>query len=649
MSLGPHTPDRAHDRYRTSDLFIDSCVKFSLRRNIVFWKKELKPSSFVLNVLRQGYLIPFVETPPPFYAKNNMSAMRHASFVRKEITKLLKNGLIEELPGPSHCCNPLTVSDKGKLRLVLDLRHVNQYILLKKFRYGDLRHVAELFEQNDFFITFDLTSAYHHIDIHPAHHKFLGLHFEFNGVERYFIFTVLPFGLSPASYVLTKVMRPLTKRWRGKGIKSVVFIDDGIAAQKNWKSTKQAADNIERDLGESGFMVNREKSDFNPKQQGKWLGAIIDTVVMRFYVPKEKVENLKENIQEVLKGGTTPKSLAKIAGMLSSMHMSIGPLVRLFTRNIYREIAQADTWYQQLSLAQSTKEDLQFWLRNIENVNGCTFKHRPTTTQIIFTDASGDGYGGFMVQRLQELICSGKFEPHDRSQSSTYREVLAVKLVLQSYGEILRNQTVQVNMDNFGATRVLTIGSSKEVLQTLALDIFYHCLRNNIKLTPEWIPRDQNYDADYFSKINDSDGWGVDQNTFNHINSHFGPFVVDRFADNRNTKLSTFNSRYFCPGTSHVNAFTANWSNKNNWLCPPISLIGSTLRHLRDCKGTGTLLVPVWESAYYWPLLYPDGIHFAEFVKNILIINPYYESYGNNTTFKGYASFKSMALKVDFT
>ena len=36
---------------------------------------------------------------------------------------------------------------------------------------------------------------------------------------------------------------------------------------------------------------------------------------------------------------TTPKSLAQIAGSLSSMHMAIGPLVRLFTRGLYRQIA----------------------------------------------------------------------------------------------------------------------------------------------------------------------------------------------------------------------------------------------------------------------------------------------------------------------
>ena len=122
------------------------------------------------------------------------------------------------------------------------------------------------------------------------------------------------------------------------------------------------------------------------------------------------------------------------------MHIAIGPLVRLFTRGLYRQIAGANSWYQTILLSEDTREQLQFWHENIEYVNGCTFKHRSTTAQVIFTNASGDGYGGFTVQKMQTLICSGKFSCNEKQQSSTYREVLAVKRVLQSYGDVLKNQ-----------------------------------------------------------------------------------------------------------------------------------------------------------------------------------------------------------------
>ena len=345
------------------------------------------------------------------------------AFVGKAIEKLLQNRFVDELSHPAHCCNPLTVADKGKLRLVFDLRHVNAYISLNKFKCENFRAVAENFHENDFFIRFDLTSGYHHIDIHPEHHKYLGFHWRFEGnIARFFHFTVLPFGLSSASYVFTKVLRPFTMRWRGGGIKSVLFLDDGIAAQKTASLTQQAAEKIQEDLTRAGFAINYKKSDFTPKQVEKWLGVIIDTTTMTFYVPGERLRKIKRNLRETLQyNTTTPKELAKLAGTLPA----IGPLVGIFIESIYHQVACSHSWYTPLQLTSKTIADLQFWLRNIEHINGYTFKPFPTTTHMVFTDASDDGYGGFPVHQLQTLICNGKFTLCEKQQSSTFRELLS--------------------------------------------------------------------------------------------------------------------------------------------------------------------------------------------------------------------------------
>ena len=112
----------------------DCNVKFSLKSNVEFWEEHLKPSQFVLNVIRHGYLLPLTKIPTPFYAKNNKSALRHPKFVGEAIENLLKGGLVEELSRPAYCSNPLTVAEKGKLRLVLDLRHVNALLHIKKIQ-----------------------------------------------------------------------------------------------------------------------------------------------------------------------------------------------------------------------------------------------------------------------------------------------------------------------------------------------------------------------------------------------------------------------------------------------------------------------------------------------------------------------------------
>ena len=62
---------------------------------------------------------------------------------------------------------------------------------------------------------------------------------------------------------------------------------------------------------------------------------IFDTNTMTFTIPKEKIDKLLHSIANVLKCAfTSAKQLSKIAGYLSSMHMAVGPIVRLFTRHM---------------------------------------------------------------------------------------------------------------------------------------------------------------------------------------------------------------------------------------------------------------------------------------------------------------------------
>ena len=48
-----------------------------------------------------------------------------------------------------------------------------------------------------------------------------------SGVEIFYAFTVLPFGLSTAPYVFAKLLKPLEKHWRLQGICIAIFLDDG--------------------------------------------------------------------------------------------------------------------------------------------------------------------------------------------------------------------------------------------------------------------------------------------------------------------------------------------------------------------------------------------------------------------------------------
>ena len=121
-------------------------------------------------------------------------------------------------------------NSSGKLHLVVNLQYLNQFLYAPHFKYEDLHVATSLFKKHEFLFKFDLKSGYHHVDIYPEHQKYLGFQWDIDGVTGYYVFAVLPFGLSTACYIFTKLMRPLVRYWRGRGLKAIVYLDDGIIA-----------------------------------------------------------------------------------------------------------------------------------------------------------------------------------------------------------------------------------------------------------------------------------------------------------------------------------------------------------------------------------------------------------------------------------
>ena len=244
-------------------------VKGRSQERLPFWK-EIGAGNWVTRILRAGYALSFTKEPQPASFNNNRSALNNREFVTKEILDLLSSGRIREVDiFEVHTINPLTVADNGeKLRQILDLRHINQYLQVPKFKCDDIRQVKQLFNGGDFFFKFDIQSGYYHIDIHPAYHKILAFKWSINGQMRYFVFTVSAFGLSSAHSVITQVLKALIKHWRSFGILIFAFIDDGFGGGNSLEEATRCLSIVQSDLAKSGFIAHPTKSQWIPKQEG---------------------------------------------------------------------------------------------------------------------------------------------------------------------------------------------------------------------------------------------------------------------------------------------------------------------------------------------------------------------------------------------
>ena len=239
-----------------------------------------RSSEFIFNVISQGYKISFFELPTPFFKANNASALSNSSFVSKAVNELLHANLVEGI----FACLTLSTRflfprvalvNKG---FILDLIKVYSFIFKQRFKCEDLSVAIQIFDQGFHLFRFDLKSEYHHIEIFPAHRKFLTITWDSGtGSLRYFQFCVLPFGLSSDPFLFTKMFKPVLKSRRSRGIPIAIFLDDGLSGGTDPVSAKI---NSLSCILKSGFVPNEGKSQWEPIQIITWLRLILNTILV---------------------------------------------------------------------------------------------------------------------------------------------------------------------------------------------------------------------------------------------------------------------------------------------------------------------------------------------------------------------------------
>ena len=90
----------------------------------------------------------------------------------------------------------------GSWRPVLNLKALNWFVVKHHFKMESLRTVKGLVQPEDRLVKLDLKDAYLTVPIHPLHRMFL----KFQWNRQMWQFKVLPFGLSTAPYIFTKLL-----------------------------------------------------------------------------------------------------------------------------------------------------------------------------------------------------------------------------------------------------------------------------------------------------------------------------------------------------------------------------------------------------------------------------------------------------------
>jgi hypothetical protein len=254
------------------------------------------------SIIKKGYRLEFLHhlklaCSPPI---SRIPVRRGSSDVlmREVATLLVKEAIVELFPGfkPGFYSHIFTVTkkDSDKLRLVINLSTLNKLLVKTRFKMETPATITDALHPGDWTISVDLTDSYLHIRMHPGAWKFV----RFVLGTRVYEFRALPFGLSPAPYVFTRVMS--TRVAHRHLVHLFLYLDDSLIRNAMRLKLWQQIPILLGLFDFIGFMRNNKKSSIIPSQTFVFLGVFYDLRLAIACIPEDRWNKISVQIPALM-------------------------------------------------------------------------------------------------------------------------------------------------------------------------------------------------------------------------------------------------------------------------------------------------------------------------------------------------------------
>ena len=223
----------------------------------------------------------------------------------------------------------LVAKESGGWRPILNLKAFNKFVKPLSFRMETLRtvmdclgeahqqrlktseHLRDSSMSETWAVSIDLRDAYFHVPVAPEHTRFL--RFAYDG--RAYEFLVLPFGLSTAPRVFTRIVRTIKAFLKIQGVDMHQYLDDWLLKNQSRSLVERQRDLTLFWVTKLGFLVNEGKSQLIPTQFPAFLGSTLDLINMLVF-PSEKRPGHQSVATGILAPSTEPSASENLAEAL---------------------------------------------------------------------------------------------------------------------------------------------------------------------------------------------------------------------------------------------------------------------------------------------------------------------------------------------
>ena len=575
----------------------------SLKSHVNNWRK-ITSDPWVLQTIK-GYKIEFSKKPFQKFIprkRNSKFSMKETELIDNEICELLKKKAI----APSAVEKDQFISEiflvkkkNGKFRPVINLKNLNKFIQYHHFKQENLDLVLNSVGKNYFFTSLDMSDAYFSIPIEKSYRKYLKFYWKGNLYE----FCALPFGISSAPRVFTKVVKVIFSQIRSFGISSFFYIDDSFFQDPSYNSCLAYTNKVYDFIESLGFSINDEKSVIIPCQRITFLGYIIDSVQFKVYLPEDKIDKIVKLSEFCLRKKVVKmKIVAQLIGLYNSARYGI-LLAPLFHRYLdvdkTKSLSTANNDYDSdMCLSTEGRNEILWWLQNIHKMNGKPIRHEEETFYLQ-TDASLLGWGAV----CGETNTQGRWSSQESLLHINVLELKAIYFALKSLCTAFQNIHIVKTDSSTAVAYINNMGGSVTTLLEIVKEIWLWCSDKGIFISAVHIPGKDNIGPDNLSRIfNDTSEWKLKENIFNQVCLHFFTPSIDLFASRINNQLLKYVSWFPDPDAYASDAFSFSWHSFEPYIFPPFSLLARILQKLEDDQvRKAIIIVPFWPTQSWFP------------------------------------------------
>ena len=243
-------------------------------------------------------------------------------------------------------------------RPVFNLKFLNVFVIKIHFKMEGLPTALGLIQHKDFMASLDLRDAYFAIPVAEEFRHYL----RFIWQGEVFQFVCVPFGLTSAPRIFTKITKPILAYLRARGTRMTMYLDDTLIMASSREECVTQVHSTLRLFEDLGFVVNREKSVIRPVQTITYLGFVISSTDMQVSLGPKKYLKIITRVQDLMNlKCPSIRSVSKVIGLLVSTFPAVipGPMhYRQLEREKARALHQVDNYNAPMTLSPFAKKEL---------------------------------------------------------------------------------------------------------------------------------------------------------------------------------------------------------------------------------------------------------------------------------------------------